>query len=236
MSVVTAKLGWGQIADWKTRGHLRSKRSGLATGGRATAGGTRQVPEGPAGPAESRGLRHAAGLAAAYAGTAPGRGRAAGRGRRHLVHLAGAGPPDQRQRAGPGRGGAHAPPRPGRARAPVPAGRGDAAAHRVRAAGGTRHHPGDRALARTDAGQPDQQPVRRPDVQPRVRGTVLGVAHDALHPPEHLVVLRHRAERARQVRRVRQRRSATWWPGCAPRTVGTSATRTGKRTSAAWPA
>ena len=32
------------------------------------------------------------------------------------------------------------------------------------------------------------------------------------------------------------RRSATWWPGCAPRTGGTSVTRTGKKTSAAWPA
>ena len=32
------------------------------------------------------------------------------------------------------------------------------------------------------------------------------------------------------------RTSATWWRGCARRTAGTSATRTGKRTSAGWPA
>ena len=42
--------------------------------------------------------------------------------------------------------------------------------------------PRDRALARPAAGHPDQQPVRHPVVQRRVRGAVLGLALDAVHP------------------------------------------------------
>ena len=73
-------------------------------------------------------------------------------------------------------------------------------------------------------------------VERRLRGAVLGVAHAAVRPQEHPVVLRHRAERPGQVPRVRRSRSATWSRGCAPRTAGISATRTGKKTSAGWPA
>ena len=65
----------------------------------------------------------AAGHPAPHPGPAPRGGRAARRGRRDLVHVAGAGPPDQRQRPGARRGGAHAAAGPGRAGAPVPAGR-----------------------------------------------------------------------------------------------------------------
>jgi MmyB-like transcription regulator ligand binding domain len=54
-------------------------------------------------------------------------------------------------------------------------------------------------LRRSGVGQPDQQPVRRPAVQPGIARAVLGVAHDALHSPEHPVVLRHRAERSQFV-------------------------------------
>ena len=58
-------------------------------------------------------------------------------------------------------------------------------------------------LARPAAGQPDQRPVRHPAVERRVRGPVLGLARDAVHPQEHAVVLHHRAERAREVPAVR---------------------------------
>ena len=64
-------------------------------------------------------------------------------------------------------------------------------------------HPRDPAVPRPAAGVPDQQPVRHPAVQRGLRRAVLGVAHDAVRPQEHPVVLRHRADRPGQVPRVR---------------------------------
>ena len=94
-----------------------------------------RVPAQPPGADQPGAGGAAPGAAPPHPRAAPGGGRPAGRGGRHLVHLARAGPPDQGQRPGAGRGGPDAPARPGRAAAPVPAGRHRGSGRRARAHG-----------------------------------------------------------------------------------------------------
>jgi hypothetical protein len=82
----------------------------------------------PGGHSRPEGRRAPARPAPAHAGAAARGGCPAGRRRRQLVHMAGAGQADQRQRTGPGRGGADPAARWRRALASVLARRGHAAA------------------------------------------------------------------------------------------------------------
>ena len=175
------------------------------------------------------------GVAAAHAGAAPRGAGAAGRRRRHLVHVAGAGPRDQREHAGARRAGPDPASRPRRAGAPVLARGGDALL--AGAARGPR--PG---RVREIVGALDPLPA----ILTNGRFDILlsNGAHEDLFWDWHAMPCMHKntlwcclTEPSARAKFPQYERSAV--PGGAAarrRTPGTSATRTGRRTSAGCPA
>ena len=112
---------------------------------------------------------------------------------RELVHLAGAGPGDQREHPGARRARPHAAARPRRAVAHVRPRRGSAGGGGRRALPASRRAHRDPAGARPAARGDHQLPVRHPRGERRVRRPVPVLALAAVHPPQHTVV---RADRA----------------------------------------